>query len=121
MGSKHTQDLQDVEELCDGLIFLLEATVLLFTGHASMYGKSRKHPLPAAVEAREQYPGVWLELDDDEDEDEEEDDDDGDNDGTAKNRLLVNTNRRLPIFEVDGGLNTAKVTTAVWEVSVARG
>jgi hypothetical protein len=32
MGSKHQDDLPDVGELSDGLVFLLEATVLLFTG-----------------------------------------------------------------------------------------
>jgi hypothetical protein len=59
--------------------------------------------LKAAVEARDLYTGVWL---DDEDSDDDSDDFE-----------IVNTNARIPIFEVDEGLNKAGVTERQWEVS----
>ena len=40
MGSKHQDDLPDVEELSKGLVFLLEATVLLSTGGSLIQGSS---------------------------------------------------------------------------------
>ena len=60
-----------------------------------MYGKSRVQPLVAAIEARDHYTGVWQDDDDD----------------------IVNTNARIPIFEVDGGMNRAGVTEKQFEVS----